>query len=199
MFAIAAMSRSRVIGNDGGIPWRIADEHRWFRRTTMGGILVMGRRTFESLPGPLDGRTNVVLTRDPARFLEQEQRRGRLRDAVVAPAPASDADADDLRLTLPRAEVRLVRSLARLLTPDPGRAQVWLCGGAQLYRQYLPDCAELLLSVVERDVQGDAFFPPFEHLFDLQGTVHEGAEFRVLRYRRNAALRDAAPPDTVPP
>ena len=126
MFAIAAMSRNRVIGNGGGIPWRIADEHRWFRRTTMGGIVVMGRRTFESLPGPLDGRTNVVLTRDPARFLEQEQRRGRLRDGVVGPAEAPGA----VQLTFPRAEVRLVRSLDDILTRSEQFDNIFVLGDA---------------------------------------------------------------------
>jgi dihydrofolate reductase len=183
MFAIAAMSRNRVIGKGGGIPWRIPDEHRWFRRTTMGGIVVMGRKTFEGLPGPLDGRVNVVLTRDPARLLAQEQGRGKLRDAVVEPAaPGADA----LRLTLPRAEVRLVRSLDALASAGDAGARVWLCGGAQLYAQHLPACAELYLTVVDREVEGDAFFPAFEHLFDLEGTVHEGAGFRVLHYKRNS-------------
>ncbi len=74
------------------------------------------------------------------------------------------------------------------LEPAAGaaQAQVWLCGGAQLYEQYLPGCAELFLSIVDRDVEGDAFFPAFEHLFDLEGTVHEGAGFRVLHYERNS-------------
>ena len=196
MFAIAAMSRNRVIGSGGGIPWRIADEHRWFRRRTMGGILVMGSRTIESLPGPLEGRINVVLTRSPARLLEQERLRGRLRDAVVGSAAQEAPDLVQLSYPGHRTEVRLVRSVESLVTAGPAGEQVWLCGGAQLYQQYLPDCSELFLTVVDREVEGDAFFPPFEHLFDLDATVLEAGEFRVLHYQRNAVARDTALADT---
>jgi dihydrofolate reductase len=193
MFAIAAMSRNRVIGKGGGIPWRIPEEHRWFRRTTMNGVVIMGRRTFESLPGPLDGRVNVVLTRDPARFLEEEQRRGRLRGAVVGGAAQGASDLVQLTLPGSGAEVRLARSLDALARAGQLREPAWLCGGAQVYEELLPDCAELFLSVVDREVEGDAFFPRFEHLFDLDTTVHEAAEFRVLHYRRNAVDRRAPP------
>ena len=55
----------RVIGNQGKLPWHLTGDLQHFRRTTTGHTVVMGRRTFQSLPGPLPGRTNVVLTRDP--------------------------------------------------------------------------------------------------------------------------------------
>jgi dihydrofolate reductase len=65
---IWAEARDRVIGADGGIPWRLPGEQRIFRERTMGGTVVMGRATWDSLPArvrPLPGRRNVVLTRDP--------------------------------------------------------------------------------------------------------------------------------------
>jgi len=61
-FAIAAMSENRVIGNQGKIPWHIPEDFRWFKHKTMGGILIMGRKTFESIGKPLPGRKTVVLT-----------------------------------------------------------------------------------------------------------------------------------------
>ena len=63
--AIAAMSENRVIGNKGKLPWHIPDDFRWFKHKTMGGILVMGRKTFESISEPLPGRKNLVLSRQP--------------------------------------------------------------------------------------------------------------------------------------
>jgi len=61
---IAAMAENRVIGRGGGIPWDLPDDMKRFRETTWGHPVVMGRRTFESLAGPLPGRTNIVLSRD---------------------------------------------------------------------------------------------------------------------------------------
>jgi len=63
MIAIAAMSRERVIGAGGKIPWHISEDLRFFKRTTLGQVVVMGRKTFESLGKPLPGRENWVLSR----------------------------------------------------------------------------------------------------------------------------------------
>jgi dihydrofolate reductase len=61
---IAAMARGRVIGRDNGLPWRLPDDLKFFMRSTLGRTVLMGRKTFESLPGgPLKNRLNVVLTR----------------------------------------------------------------------------------------------------------------------------------------
>ncbi len=62
---VAAVGNNGVIGVDGGIPWRIPEDLARFKRITMGGALVMGRTTFESIGSPLPGRTNIVLTRRP--------------------------------------------------------------------------------------------------------------------------------------
>ena len=61
--AIAALSENRVIGAGGRIPWHVAEDFRWFKQTTMGAILLMGRKTFESIGRPLPGRETIVLSR----------------------------------------------------------------------------------------------------------------------------------------
>ena len=63
--AIAAMAENRVIGNAGEIPWHLPDDFKWFKKTTMGGILVMGRKTYESIGKALPGRDTSVLSRSP--------------------------------------------------------------------------------------------------------------------------------------
>jgi dihydrofolate reductase len=63
---VAAYARNGVIGADGGIPWRIPEDFAHFKGVTMGGTLVMGRATYDSIGRPLPGRTTVVVTRDPA-------------------------------------------------------------------------------------------------------------------------------------
>ena len=59
------MSENRVIGNTGDIPWHLPEDFKWFKKTTMGGILVMGRKTYESIGRPLPGRDTYVLSRTP--------------------------------------------------------------------------------------------------------------------------------------
>jgi len=66
MIAIAAMSHARVIGANGKIPWHIPDDLKFFKRTTLGHIVVMGRKTYESLGRPLPGRENWVVSRAAA-------------------------------------------------------------------------------------------------------------------------------------
>ena len=61
---IAAMAPNRVIGKDNSIPWRIPEELRFFKTTTMGSPIIMGRKTFESLPKALPGRRNIVISRN---------------------------------------------------------------------------------------------------------------------------------------
>ncbi|WP_269522130.1 dihydrofolate reductase [Coraliomargarita parva] len=63
--AIAAMAENRVIGNGGNIPWYLPEDFKWFKKVTMGGILVMGRKTYESIGKPLPGRETFVLSRQP--------------------------------------------------------------------------------------------------------------------------------------
>lgn len=63
--AIAAMAENRAIGNAGDIPWHLPEDFKWFKKTTMGGILVMGRKTYDSIGRPLPGRETFVLSRTP--------------------------------------------------------------------------------------------------------------------------------------
>jgi dihydrofolate reductase len=63
---IVAYSRNRVIGRDNALPWRLPGDLAYFKRTTLGHPIIMGRKTWESLGRPLPGRTNIVITRDPA-------------------------------------------------------------------------------------------------------------------------------------
>ncbi len=62
---VVAVDRNKVIGKDGGLPWRLPDDMKHVREVTMGKPLIMGRRTYASIGHPLEGRTNIVLTRDP--------------------------------------------------------------------------------------------------------------------------------------
>jgi dihydrofolate reductase len=144
--AIAAMSLNRVIGANGRIPWHLPEDFRWFKKTTLGHTVVMGRKTYESLGKPLASRTNVVLSRGG-----------------------------------PIAGVQIIASLHELAQLS---GEIFVIGGAEIYRQLLPTCDELLLTLVLREVEGDTFFPPFEGQFELVETVEKNSEFEIRRYRR---------------
>lgn len=85
---ILARADNGVIGVDGRLPWRISDDLRHFKRLTMGRPMIMGRKTFDSLPGLLDGRRHIVVTRDPAWEAEGAERAGSIAEALaLANAP----------------------------------------------------------------------------------------------------------------
>ena len=149
--AIAAMSLNRVIGAGNRIPWHLPEDFKWFKQMTTGQVIVMGRKTFESIGRPLPNRTTIVLTRS------------------AAPIPG----------------VRMVSELGQIALSDPALAgrEVYICGGAQIYRQALPLCSDLYLTLVQRVVEGDILFPPFEDEFELVEEVLTRPECKILHYR----------------
>ncbi len=151
------MSLNRVIGNGNQIPWHLPEDFKWFKATTTGHVLVMGRKTFESIGKPLPNRKTIVLS----------------RSAFSHP------------------DVTVIRDL-RELPAVVEEQQAFICGGAQIYAQTLPQCAELLLTLVKREVSGDAFFPPFEAQFELAEEIRDTPEFKILRYRNRATNASAA-------
>ena len=146
--AIAAMSLNRVIGNGNQIPWHLPEDFKWFKATTTGHVIVMGRKTFESIGRPLPNRETIVLSRSAFSF------------------PG----------------VKTISSLKELPSPT-GDQRVFICGGAQIYEQALPLCCELFLTLVKREVDGDAFFPKFEDKFELAEEIRDTPEFKILRYQ----------------
>lgn len=85
---VVAVADNGVIGADGGLPWHISADFRRLKALTMGKPLVMGRKTFDSLPGILPGRRHIVITRDPAWEAEGAERAGSLDEALhLANAP----------------------------------------------------------------------------------------------------------------
>ena len=132
---IAAMSRNRVIGRQGAIPWHIPEDMRRFRELTYGHALIMGRRTFESIGRPLPGRKNIIVTRQA--------------DYSAAGCLTASSLGEALRLAEPAAEV-------------------FICGGGEVYRQALPLAAKIYLTVINESVAGDTTFPGIpDDQFDL--------------------------------
>jgi dihydrofolate reductase len=135
-----ARARNGVIGRDGDIPWRLKSDMALFRATTLGKPVIMGRKTWESLPRrPLPGRMNIVLTRDGS-YSEMGMSRGalvceRFDEAV---------------------------QIAREQAEEDGVDEICVIGGAALFELALPKARRIYLTEVDADVEGDVVFPPFD-------------------------------------
>jgi len=129
---IAAVARNGTIGKNNELLFRLPEDLQHLKRTTIGYPVIMGRKTWDSLPArfrPLPGRTNIVVTRNP-----QWQAGG------AEAAPSLDA------------------ALACVQTAP----KVFVIGGAELYRQAIARADELLLTEIERDFDGDTHFPAWD-------------------------------------
>lgn len=169
--AIAAMSENRVIGNGNKIPWHLPEDFKWFKKMTTGQIIVMGRKTFESIGKPLPNRTTIILSRTNFQFpgVKTISDLSEIADVERGLQAASNVIE---QAALKRTEIR---------APAASR-EIFICGGAQIYEQALPLCSDLYLTLVKRTVEGDAFFPPFENQFELAEEILDTPEFKILHY-----------------
>ncbi|MBC3414229.1 dihydrofolate reductase [Pseudomonas sp. SWRI51] len=134
---IAALAQNRVIGIDNSMPWHLPGDFKYFKATTLGKPIIMGRKTWDSLGRPLPGRLNIVVSRQPGLQLDGAEVFASLEQALV------------------RAE-----QWARA----QGVAELMLIGGAQLYTQALEKglVSRMYLTRVELEPEGDAWFPAFD-------------------------------------
>jgi dihydrofolate reductase len=137
---IAAIGKNGELGKDGKLLWHLPDDMRRFKELTMGHPVIMGRKTWESLPEkfrPLPGRTNIVVT----------------RQAVYEATGATVADSfEAARAATARA---------------PGSDEIFVIGGGELYTAALPFANRLYLTLVDDDADADTFFPPYEQDFKI--------------------------------
>jgi dihydrofolate reductase len=131
-----ARARNGVIGRGGVLPWRLKSDLKLFKATTIRKPVIMGRKTWDSLPRrPLPGRTNIVLS----------------RDGSFEPAGAIVCERFDEAV-----------SIAREQAAEDGAAEVCVIGGAALFTLALPKAKRMYLTEVEAEVAGDVLFPSFD-------------------------------------
>ena len=130
LFLIVARAANGVIGANGRLPWHIPADLAHFKRLTMGAPMIMGRATFESLPGVLPGRRHIVLTRDP----DWEPQDGPDDDVEVATS--------------------LDAAIARA-----NAARIAVIGGAQVFAEAMPRARRIELTEIHRDYDGDTLMP----------------------------------------
>jgi dihydrofolate reductase len=156
---VAAVARGGVIGRGGTLPWQLPEDMARFRELTMGHPVVMGRRTWDSLPvrfRPLPGRRNIVVTRNETWAADGAERAGSLDDAL------------------------------ELLGDAP---QAFVIGGAEVFAKALPLADELVLTEIDLEVEGDTFFPSWDrHAFEETSRENQvssdGTPFSFVTYVR---------------
>lgn len=166
---IWAQAHNRVIGNKGSMPWHLPEDLAHLKRTTMGCPVIMGRKTWDSIPlkfRPLPGRTNVVISRQ------------------------SDWHADG---AMPANNMLQALSICEHMSIilDPSPEQVWVIGGAQIYAEALPLAKRIVVTEIDADFEGDAFAPQlgaeWKETAREQHTSKTGLQFSFVTYIRKEA------------
>lgn len=132
---IAAVGRNGAIGAEGELPWRLPSDFAFYKRTTMGKPLIMGRKTFQSIGKPLPGRSNIVVTRQKDYAPEGVEVFGDLREAVDRALEIAARDGVD---------------------------EVFINGGGEIYRAAMPMAERLYVTHVDAEPAGDTFFPAID-------------------------------------
>jgi len=133
---ICAMDENMVIGRNNRLPWHLPEDLKYFKRTTMGKCIIMGRKTYESIGRPLPGRTNIIVTRN--------------RDYEVDNARVVDSLSDAI-------------AMAENVAFIDGTDEAFIIGGAELYRHALPFVDRLHLTMVHTEIEdGDTYFPDLD-------------------------------------
>ena len=165
MKAILSADRNWGIGNGNKLLVSIPSDMKFFRQTTTGKVVVMGRKTLESFPNgqPLKNRTNIVLTENPDY---------RVKVAVIV-----------------HSKEELLKTLEQYDTED-----IYIIGGESIYRMMLPYCDTVLVTKIDRAFQADTFFPDLDKMEEWEMT-EEGEEqtcfdleFRFTKYERRQEM-----------
>lgn len=132
---IAAVAENGVIGKDNWMPWEIKSEFKYFKDTTIGHPIVMGRKSFEALGKPLPKRTNIIVTRDKNYTAEGAFVVNTLEDGI---------------------------DMARGIAEKDGVKEIFIGGGSEIYRLSLPHADLLYLTEIHLSPEGDTHFPTFD-------------------------------------
>ena len=129
------MSDNRVIGKGNSLPWHLPEDLKYFKRTTMGNSIIMGRKTWDSIGRVLPGRTNIVITRNPSLQVEGIEMVNSLLEAI---------------------------KLAGKVSLINGSKEAFVIGGAEIYKEALPIAKRFYLTRVHAQVEGDTFLSEFD-------------------------------------
>lgn len=135
--SIAAMARNRVIGVANGLAWHIPEDFKYFKKTTLGRPVIMGRKSYESLGKPLPGRPNIVIS-----------------STSMEPV---NSDGPFFVKTIDEALELATEKAKEMNVPE-----IFIIGGGQIYKETLPITERLYLTIIDREYEGDTYFPDFD-------------------------------------
>ncbi len=157
-----AMDLNGVIGKNNGLPWNIKEELKHFVKITKNNTILMGRTTFEHLPGILPNRKIIVLTRNES-------------------------------LTSDNKDVKYCHNLNKLVDEyaNNPNLDLYVCGGANIYKQFLPFANELIISIIKDKFDGDTYFPEYDLSKFKLTAKQENSNFIVEYYIRSGVKNSA--------
>ncbi len=150
---IVAASDKLEIGKDNKIPWHISEDLKLFKRITSGNIVIMGRKTYESIGKPLPGRITIVITSKPEDFLKRKNTNGSEADHKQSTNFDSLHACGSLTDALNKAES---------IIKDTDK-KVFIAGGASIYSQSIDSASKLYISRIPGSFEADTFFPDFNN------------------------------------
>lgn len=141
---ISAIAKNRVIGSKNGLPWHLPADFKYFKEKTAGKVLIMGLNTFKSIgEKPLPGRKHVILC-----------------DNSDYKVPGNNKDC--FLVNSIDGAVELAKKLANDPSTSSGqKSEIFVCGGAFVYKQFLPLADRLYLTYIDQEFSGDVYFPEF--------------------------------------
>ena len=174
---IAAVGKNRELGRDGGLVFRLPSDLKFFKEVTMGHPILMGRKTFESLPKMLPGRKHYVVTRN-AKRLSIPLRAPVAPPAVAGVLPILAARRQKEPATRPEQSLCIVDNLDAFAREHAeGEEEVFVIGGASIYEKMLPYCDKLYLTEVDAaDETADVFFPEVDFSKYTRKVLKKGKE-----------------------
>ena len=176
MKIIVAVDKNWGIGNKGKLLFSIPGDMRFFKETTQNNVVVMGRKTFESLPGgkPLKDRVNIVLSGQGDGGVDRVLNNA--GNTVNTPIPLTVCGSVD--------------GVLQEIKKYAGR-EIFIIGGETVYRQFLDYCGEALITKVFAEREADSFFPNIDKLANWQKVwesevkTHEGLQYVFTKYKNN--------------
>lgn len=153
---IVAMTSDRLIGNAGKLPWHVPEDLKFFKRTTTGHAVIMGRKTYESMNKPLPNRRNIVISRQPGYVPPTGH--------STVPVGASERIATSGGAGGGETSLDVVHSLEEALELCRSRNErdAFIIGGAQIFEAAMGMVDEMIITRIEGDYEGDVFFPKWD-------------------------------------
>jgi len=152
---IVAMAHQRVIGKDKKMPWHLPADLAFFKKTTMGCPIVMGRKTYQSIGRPLPARLNIIVTRN-----------------------------SDLNIAGYEVVTSLEQAITTAHAKSSHSNELFIIGGSHLYTSFLPQADRLYLTLINAPLAGDTYFPDYQHYqwHQVSRTDHQPDEKNIHPY-----------------